>query len=103
MTLQSLASESDLQTFVVDYARLNGWLVHHTRPARTSQGWKTPIQGDAGYPDLTLARNGTVIFAELKSQRGRVRPEQQAWIDHIGVCHVWRPEDIEEIKRVLAR
>ena len=104
MTLLNTASEADLQAFIVDYARLNGWLVHHTRPARTSKGWKTPIQGDAGYPDLTLARNGEVLFLELKSAKGRIRPEQQTWINAMGDrVHVVRPQDLEWVKNVLAR
>src|SRR5690606_28778418 len=60
-----------------------GWKVHHTRPARTDKGWRTPLQGDAGYPDLTMARRGRVVIAELKSESGRVTREQAAWLEHL--------------------
>jgi hypothetical protein len=73
-------SESELQGAVIELAHTSGWLVHHTRAARSRKGWRTPIQGDAGFCDLVLAKNGCVLFAELKSERGRVSPEQQAWI-----------------------
>ena len=73
-------SESELQSAVIELAHTSGWLVHHTRAARTRKGWRTPIQGDAGLCDLVLAKNGCVLLAELKSERGRVTPEQQSWI-----------------------
>ena len=64
-------SEASFQGAVVEYARLRGWLVYHTRDSRGSQ---------PGYPDLTLVRGGRLIFAELKTDTGRVRVEQQAWL-----------------------
>lgn len=73
-------SEVELQNDVIELARRSGWLVHHARPARNVSGWCTPIQGDRGFPDLVLAKNGCVLFAELKSESGRVRPEQRGWI-----------------------
>ena len=30
------------------------------------------MQGDTGFPDLVIARDGQVIFAELKSAKGRL-------------------------------
>lgn len=73
-------SEADLQRSIIELVHASGWLVHHTRPARTRKGWRTPIQGDAGFCDLVLAKNGCIVFAELKSTRGRTSPEQQSWI-----------------------
>jgi hypothetical protein len=49
-------NERDWQSRVVGYARLRGWLVNHARPATTAGGWRTPVQGDPGFPDLALAR-----------------------------------------------
>lgn len=86
-------TEAQLQAAVIDAAHMFGWLVHHVKPARTPDGkWLTRIQGDAGFPDLVLARAGEVLFVELKSATGRVRPEQSTWLDHLGGL-VWRPED----------
>jgi len=73
-TLLSLSSEEEFQEAVIGYARLCGWKVHHTRPARTSKGWKTPIQGDKSFPDLVMARKGRLAIAELKSTKGRTAP-----------------------------
>ncbi len=73
-------SEAELQSAIIELAQRYGWLVHHARPARNVRGWSTPIQGDSGFPDLVLAKNGCVLFAELKSERGRLRPEQRAWM-----------------------
>lgn len=85
-------SESDLQSAVIELARLKGWRCFHARASLNQRGkWATHATGDPGYPDLTLARNGEVLFLELKTQRGRVRAEQEAWIDALG-AFVIRPE-----------
>jgi len=96
--------EADFQGAVIDLARTLGWMVHHVRPAMTSKGWRTPIAGDPGYPDLTLVRD-RLIVAELKSSTGRVRPDQKLWIAALraaGVeCHIWRPSDWPLIEQAL--
>ncbi len=100
----SKVSERQFQDVVVRYARACGWLVHHSRPAMNRRGeWSTPIQGDAGFPDLVLARDGTVLILELKSQKGRVPPEQHAWHSAMGMMDVavWRPSDWPELSEVL--
>jgi len=100
-------TERDFQRAVVELARLMGWRVHHTRPALTQRGrWLTPIQGDAGFPDLVLCRGGRVIFAELKRKGRQPTQEQQAWLDALrqcnGVeCYLWRPSDWDAIVEVL--
>ena len=107
MTEQLPISEAEFQAQVIELAQLRGWLVHAERPAQRQSGhWSTPIQGNAGFPDLVLARGGRLIFAELKSAKGRMRPEQQAWLDALrpGALRVflWRPTDWDEIVRALA-
>ena len=73
-------SEADLTAHVIAAAHQFGWLVHHCRPARTSDGrWLTPIQGDAGFPDLCLARGGRIIYAELKREGKKPDAAQMAW------------------------
>lgn len=109
-------SESALQTRVIETAKAFGWLVHHARPAMRQSGqWSTPIQGAPGYPDLTMVRGGRVIFAELKTEVGKVTDWQERWLKELafagdpgsdplegGVeCYVWRPSAIEEIAKVL--
>ncbi len=102
-------TERELQAAIVEAARLFGWLVHHCRPARTASGWATPIEGDAGFPDLVLVRPGRrPMFVELKAQAGRVSREQARWLHVLALAeadaHVWRPEDwrdgvVEELLR----
>jgi hypothetical protein len=89
---------------VIEIAQLHGWRVSHSRPARTAQGWRTPVQGHIGAPDLLLARAGDVICAELKTDRGRLRPDQTAWLEQLGAhgC-VWRPRDRDHVLARLAR
>ena len=96
--LENTLSEADLQQSVVQMAHLYGWLVHHGRPARTTNGWCTPITGDTGFPDLVLVREGRIIFCELKSARGRISPQQKRWLKQLSDNYlvkavVWRPRD----------
>lgn len=81
-------TETELLEQTIELATLQGWLVHHDRPARTERGWRTAIQGHAGFPDLVLARGGVVLFRELKGPYGRLTPEQYDWSWQLD--HVWR-------------
>lgn len=95
-------SEADWTTWVIGTARWHGWLAAHFRPARTTRGWRTPVQGDAGFPDVVLAKDGVVVFAELKTQRGRVAPEQRAWLAALGArAVVWRPADRDAVLALM--
>lgn len=62
---------------------------YHTHDSRRSHG---------GYPDWTVAGIGGVLFRELKTQRGKVSREQQAWLDALAAAGqdagVWRPMDL---------
>lgn len=59
------------------------------------------MQGDKGFPDLCLARNGVVIFAELKVGRNKLSPEQERWAREIGDVYLWKPEDLPLVARLL--
>lgn len=89
-------SEAAWQSRVRYVARLYGWAVYHTHDSRRS---------DPGFPDLVIVRE-RVVVAELKTERGRVTPEQEAWLAAFraaGVeAYVWRPSDWEDAVRVLA-
>jgi hypothetical protein len=99
-------TESDFQKIVINLAKGAGWLVHHPMPAMNRRGvWATHELGDHGFPDLVLAHpKGRVIFAELKSEKGRVSPLQSRWITTLelgAVVHVWRPADLDWIAKYL--
>lgn len=91
--------EADLQAMVVQAARYLGWTVYHTHDSRRSE---------PGFPDLTLVRAGRLAFVELKTARGRVRPEQAAWLALLAevpgvVARVVRPADLDEIIEEVLR
>lgn len=99
-------SEADFLALVIDYARLRGWRLTHSRPARTADGWRTAITGDAGFPDLLLVRPPRLVFAELKSSTGRATPDQKHWLMLLGQVpgvevFQWRPGDFGEVEEVL--
>jgi hypothetical protein len=93
-------TEAELQTNVRQVARLGGWLMYHTNDSRRS---------DKGFPDLVFVHpmSGRTVYAELKSAKGRIRPEQQQWIEALyrggHDVHVWRPEQWDDgtVQRVL--
>lgn len=86
-------SEEELLANVIAEAHANGWLIAHFRPAKTEKGWRTPVQGDGkGFVDLVLGRNGRALHVELKSERGRLEPDQAAWLNAVGGL-LWRPSD----------
>lgn len=96
--------ESEFQRQVIGLAHLYGWRVAHFRAVRTPTGYRTPVAADgAGFPDLVLARQREVIFAELKTERGRVRDAQKKWLSVLPSAVVWRPSDWDKIAERLKR
>ncbi len=96
-------SEKDLQNAIVDAARLYGYVAFHSRPAITGKGWRTPVQYDGkGFPDLVLVGRERVVFAEIKSDRGKPTAEQEQWLAGLERVaqltpsvdvYVWSPQD----------
>ena len=83
-------TEADLQTLIVDVAEQCGWLVFHDNDSR---------RNNPGFPDLVLVKPPRVVFMELKSDKGTLRPEQQVWMGHLLECDtiasaVVRPEHL---------
>lgn len=101
-------NETDFLTQVTDLATLLGWNWAHFRPAKTAHGWRTPVSGTlgAGWPDLVLVRerDGRLVFAELKTDKGRV-DDRQEWvlglIRSAAPTYLWRPKDWDQIVEVL--
>ena len=96
-TLVGDESEKSFQRRVVQLARLYGWVVHHTLDSTGTR---------AGEPDLRMIRPPRYLLAELKSQHGRLRPEQVAMLAMLERCpgvesFVWRPSDWQQIVEVL--
>lgn len=105
-------SEKQFQAAVIELARLRGWRVAHFHDSRRQVGDRLVGDADAaGFPDLCMVRDGHLVFAELKAEKGRVSPAQHEWISVLeavadwatdGVeVHVWRPSQWSEIEQVL--
>ena len=99
-------TERQFQDAVVELGNWLGWSAFHARTSRTgSGGHATAVayQG-VGFPDLVLVRE-RVVFAELKSARGRLSDAQRGWIkglrDAGAEVYVWRPRDWPEVEEVL--
>jgi len=102
--------EAEFQSAVIEAASWHGWIVHHTRNVQIRPGvWATPLQGRRGFPDLVLARraSGDLVFAELKSARGRLSPDQELWLATLTAAgaeaYCWRPSDMAVILNRLSR
>lgn len=90
-------SEEELLDQCIELAIRCRWAVVHFRPARLKDDrWVTALQGHKGYPDLTLARDGLVLFRELKGATGRLSPEQLDWARQISGDPHWREDPSAE-------
>jgi len=91
-------SEADLTAVLVQAAQLYGYRVHHSRPAWSEKGWRTPVQGHRGLPDLVIAGHGLLLLAELKVGNGRLRPDQEVWRAAIPAenYRLWTDANLEE-------
>ena len=90
------ASEKDFQRAITDLAKACGWKIYHTYDSRRS---------NPGWPDLVLAKPPRLLFVEVKTDFGKLRPEQQEWLQALLECQqdarVWRPRDWFSIERTL--
>lgn len=98
MTLPSIL-EKEFQSQVMKLANALGWLQYHTYNSRRSV---------AGFPDLVLVKAPRVIFAELKTDKGKVSDAQKLWLMELGECsgvetYLWRPAALDEIAEILNR
>lgn len=70
--------ERELQAAIEAEAVLRRWFVYHTFNS---------IGSHPGFPDLVLARTlggpdtSRLVFAELKTARGRISPDQRLWLE----------------------
>ena len=93
-------SEDEWEAEVMAYAKAQGWLCAHFRPAMLGDRWITAMTGDAGFPDLVLARNGVVVLAELKKWGKRPTEAQRNWLRAANGIW-WTPEHRVEMEEVL--
>lgn len=95
--MDAAISERDFADTVVQRAKQLGWRVFRV--------WNSQ-HSPAGYPDLSMVRGERFVLAELKTMKGKVSPEQLAWIEDLNrtpvEIYLWRPCDWGEVERVLA-
>ena len=121
MTPHSVIPERDLLATVVEMAQAYDWLVFHVLDTGLRhQDVVCPacaavfkaLAGDharrigPGFPDLVLAKPPFLYLIELKSERGKMRPDQQLWMEALEKCRhvgagVVRPRDLDRLERLL--
>lgn len=96
MKIADILSEKQFQQQILDLAKLRGWKTYHPYDSRHST---------AGWPDVTLVKDGRLIFWEVKSAKGRVSEEQAQWLVALALtgceARVVRPADWDYIVEAL--
>jgi hypothetical protein len=95
--MTTFPTERHYQAAVIDLARRCDFLVFHDVDSRRNR---------PGFLDLVLVhkRTGRLLFWELKTDKGRVRPEQQEWLEALQIRHeaaVIRPQAWAAVQDVL--
>lgn len=89
-------TEAALLAHVLRRLKAHKWTAYHTHDSRRSQ---------PGYPDIAAVRGSRLLYAELKSAKGRLTTEQRLWLDALwsagAECYVWKPADLDWIEEVL--
>jgi len=91
--------ESCFTDQVIELAHICGWLCYHTFDSRRSS---------PGFVDIIAVRGREMLAIELKSQKGKVKPAQQDWLDalqHVETVNAfcWRPEHWPLIEEALRK
>lgn len=102
------ATEAQCQDAIIEAARMAGWRVHAERAGQTAGGhWATQIQGDEGYPDLTMTRDGRMLVVELKRKPNEATQAQLDWIRDLDAVPgvrailVYVPEEQDDLIKFL--
>jgi hypothetical protein len=96
-SLAPFVTEAQLQDAIEGMAERLGWESWHDRDSRRNK---------AGLPDLLLVHpDHGVRWLELKTMRGRVRPQQQYWMDLLRLAgqrvYLIRPDMMDLVERIL--
>lgn len=97
-SMEATMTEADFQRKITDLCDWLGLKWHHETDSRKSK---------KGFPDLVIAGEGGVIFAELKSKRGKLTDSQGEWLGTLlaagATAYVWYPQDWPSIYERLHR
>lgn len=100
-------TEAQWQQVVTDLAHACGFgCNHHRRSIGKGHRWTTATSV-VGWPDLTIYGHGRLIFAELKTDTGKLTHEQVLVLASLrctpAEVYVWRPSQLDEIASLLGR
>lgn len=101
------AHELDCERSILEAAELAGWRRHGERPAQSKKGWRTPIKGEPGWPDLVLVKGRWMLAVELKRKPNAPDDDQLAWLAALGNVPgilpllVWVPEEMDDFNTAL--
>jgi hypothetical protein len=89
--MTTFRTEAEFQSAICALARRMGCVVFHPKDVRRSE---------PGFPDLTILGDNGLLFREIKTEEGRLRPEQADWLAKFDKANidaaVWRPSDWPE-------
>ena len=102
-------NEKDFQAQLIELVGILGGMVYHAHDSRreVSRNGERMLVGDKdarGFPDLTIVtRDRRLIFAELKSAKGRLTDDQRAWLRALPGHQAfhWRPDDWDDAVRII--
>jgi len=88
-------NEKELQQTVLEMFGWHSWLTYHTYDSRMSQ---------PGFPDVVAVKGHRVVWMELKSKKGKIRPEQRVWLDQLVLSqsevYLVRPSDMDTVEDI---
>lgn len=99
-----MVTERQLQRQVEGVLTAYRWRWYHPVDNRPVNGRVQNVK--AGFPDLLAVRGPRLVAIELKTEAGRVAPEQREWHTDLAAAgaevYMWRPSDINTIRTTLA-
>ena len=99
-TADDLMLETSMYDTLAMAAHYNGFEFYHTYRSDRSE---------AGYPDITIAGHGRLIFWECKAEGGRATEPQQTWLNVLGqvqsapLVELIHPHDLDRCLAELRR
>jgi len=94
----ALVTEKRFLAELIKLLELTGWRVYHTYDSRRSA---------PGFPDLMAVKGPRLLALEVKTESGRLTPEQRVWLAELSAvpgvsAYVVRPgPDLAELVSIL--